>query len=153
MTSRPEQLAKKLRKQRRLAFATLGGLTAIVLAVTVWVIAMPLVAEREAFRAIQDDFQDTWCATYGVDPTDPGLDLWEEFAERNRSYMEENYGEFAVIQTDLDGSRTFDLYVDMAVREYRLGYWELKDFWFSTWLSSFFYVFEFEGGYGSPPSC
>ena len=153
MTTRHEQLAKTLRTRRNLTFVSLGILSAVALSAVIWVTVMPALAEREAFNTVKEDFQKTWCATYGVDPTDRRLDLWEAFAERNRTYMGENWQTFAVVDTNLDGSQTFKLYIDMAIEDSRTGYYTLEQFWFSSWLSSFFYVFEFDGGYGLPPKC
>lgn len=153
MTTRHEQLAKTLRTQRTLTVSALAVLFAIALGSIAWAFAAPATAEREAFSTVKEDFRETWCATYGVDPTDPGLEMWKEFADRNRAYMGENWQDYSYVDTNLDGSRTFELYVDAAVRDYLLGAYTPKNFWFNSPLSSFFYVFEFEGGYGTPPSC
>lgn len=153
MTTRHEQLAKTLRTRRTLTIVALGVLSAISVGAIAWVLAMPVMAQREAFNSVKEDFRDTWCATYGVDPTNRGLDLWEAFADRNRTYMGENWQDYSYVDTNLDGSRTFELYIDMAVEESRSGSYNHEQFWFNSSLSNFFYVFEFEGGYGSPPSC
>jgi hypothetical protein len=153
MTTRHEQLAKTLRTQHTLTVSALAVLFAIALGSIAWALAAPAMAEREASTAVKEDFRETWCATYGVDPTDPGLEMWKEFADRNRAYMGENWQDYSYVDTNLDGSRTFELYVDLAVKEYPLWGYTPKDFWFNSALSNFFYVFEFEGGYGSPPSC
>lgn len=153
MTTRHEQLAKTLRTQRTLTVSALAVLFAIALGSLAWAFAAPATAERGAFSTVKEDFRETWCATYGVDPADRGLDLWEGFADRNRAYMGENWQNFAVVDTNLDGSRTYKLYIDTAIEESRLGYWSHEQFWFNTSLSNFFWVFEFERGFGSPPSC
>lgn len=153
MNTRQEQLAKTLRTQRTFTISALSVVSVIALGGIGWAFSAPDIAEREALETVKEDFQQTWCATYGVDPTDPGLEMWEEFANRNRAYMSENWQDYSYVDTNLDGSRTFELYVDVAVREYLLGGYTPKNFWFNSALSNFFYVFEFEGGYGSPPSC
>lgn len=155
MTTRHEQLAKKLRTQRTLTVVALGIFSALTIGAVAWVTAMPAMAEREAFNIVKEDFEKTWCATYGVDPTDPGLELWQAFADRNRTYMGENWQNYAVTNTNLDGSSTFKLYIDMAIEESRLGYYNsnMEQFWFGDYLSSSLYLFEFDGTYGSPPSC
>lgn len=153
MTTRHEQLAKTLRTQRRVTAFALGIFSAIAVGSVAWALVAPAMAEQEAFSAVKEDFRETWCATYGVDPTDRGLDLWEGFADRNRTYMGENWQNFAVVDTNLDGSRTFELDIDMAIKDSRRGYYNHEQFWFNSPLSNLLYVFEFEAGNGLPPSC
>lgn len=118
-----------------------------------WALAAPAMAEREAFRTVKENFRETWCATYGVDPTDQGLDLWEAFADRNRTSMGENWQNIAYVDPNLDGSRTHELYIDIAIENSPLGICSHEQFGSNSDLSNFFWVFEFERGYGSPPSC
>lgn len=153
MTTRHEQLAKTLRTQRRVTAFALGIFSAIAVGSVAWALAAPAIAEQEAFSAVKEDFQETWCASYGVDPTDRRLDLWEAFADRNRTYMGDNWQDFAYVETNLDGSRTYELYIDLVIEDSPLGRYSHEQFWFTSDLSNFFWVFEFEGGYGSPPSC
>lgn len=45
--------------------------------------------ERTAKIAVQEDYQATWCSTFGADSLDQtAFDEWFGFAERNRDFLE-----------------------------------------------------------------
>lgn len=46
-------------------------------------------AQRDAKVAVQEDYQATWCSTFGADLLDQtAFDEWFGFVERNRSFLE-----------------------------------------------------------------
>lgn len=159
-SKKKEFLSRKLRQRRIISFSIAGlfvaaviGFFGVQLALNAAQAQSAAQAKELQFEKVKADFQDTWCATYGVDPTNIGLDEWRGWADRNRVYLANNVNElgFGYTQTNLDGSQYAVLFIDEVIRD--ANYFTQADFWFQSGLSNYFYAFEFEEGYGSPPSC
>ncbi len=157
MTTKHEQLAKSLQRRRAFSIAALVAVCVTGVVALIWAAASPIVeqnrvlaAEQEKFDAVKADFQDTWCATYGVDPSDFALAKWESWANRNRDFLVENGRDFGYVQKNLDGSESVVLFIDEVLRD--AEYFTPRDFWFQSGLSNHSYVFQFGGEYDSPPT-
>jgi hypothetical protein len=164
MTSRHEALAKSLRRRRTATISISVGLVAVVVGAVAWVgLVAPALAERQEFTQARDDFQRTWCETYGVDPTQPGVQEWQAYIDRNREFLNENYYQLGIVSTGLDGQQTFELGLEMNLRESgqnrirgEAGFLveEAESYWFgSGWFPIHFDFFRFGDGWSVPPSC
>lgn len=99
-------LSRAIRRGRLAAFLAAIAVFSTVgsfLAISSWL------AADSRLRAAQDDFQATWCATFGAESFDASiLDSWYAFVERNRDFLEKtpalrstrNTGERIVIPED-----------------------------------------------------
>lgn len=80
------KISKAIR-YRRYTFAVLGG--AVLVGVIAFFSISSWVTADSRLRAAQDDYQATWCATFGAESLDQtAFDQWFGFAERNRGFLE-----------------------------------------------------------------
>ena len=84
-----ESLSRNLRQRKVLALA---GVVALILAI-VGFFAFQTISERiaanEELAKVKDDYQATWCATFGADSYDTSVfETWYGFVDRNREFLE-----------------------------------------------------------------
>lgn len=175
--------AKRL-GHRRLFQRSLVALAAVLVAIGVgWIIVSPSVEDRAKFDAVKADFAQTWCATYGEDPTDiaSASGPWLSFVERNRDFLEENFDQLGATSTSLEGTvkknNMIELTVedflaverelneladelasdfpdeDISVEELTGGSFPPESFWFGYAFPRHFQFFDFGGGGDNPPQC
>lgn len=157
MTEDRVQLARTLKTRARLARV----LAVIVpIAVVAGLVVVPWSIERIEFQQAKSDFAETWCATYGTDPTDIGADKWLAYVAANQDFLEENFHTLGIKAAEAfaedrwlvgvglqTGEPEEFLMLEYAVERYGGGYVEY--YWFSEWFRTHFSFFGFPGG-GAP---
>lgn len=145
-------LSSRLRMRSRLSwgFAIAGLAVAITVAINPWVQA------RLEFERAKAGFEETWCSTYGTNPSDIGADQWLSYVEANRDFLEANFHALGIEGVEAFQAYTYSgdeveslLMLEYAIARYGGGFIEYH--WFSEWFSAHFRFFGFPGGVA--PKC